>query len=108
MVMADDSCLRGHGFKSQRHILDGHFFTLICCKNCIACLKRPKINKKEAGVGPFQITFLRELPQISGLVRTYHPLVLGFNPKHTVSDFSIYGQILYNICHCVEKRKKIN
>ena len=29
------------------------FFTLICCKNCIVCLKRPKINEKEAGVGPF-------------------------------------------------------
>ena len=32
----------------------GHFFTLICCKNCIVCLKRPKINEKEAGVGPFK------------------------------------------------------
>ena len=31
-----------------------NFFTLICCKNCIdVCLKRPKINEKEAGVGPF-------------------------------------------------------
>ena len=30
------------------------FFTLICCKNCIVCFKRPKINKKEAGVGPFK------------------------------------------------------
>ena len=30
------------------------FFTLICCKNCIdVCFKRPKINEKEAGVGPF-------------------------------------------------------
>ena len=29
-----------------------HFFTLICCKNCIVCLKRPKINEKEAEVGP--------------------------------------------------------
>ena len=30
------------------------FFTLIYCKNCIeVCLKRPKINEKEAGVGPF-------------------------------------------------------
>ena len=28
------------------------FFTLICCKNYIVCLKRPKINVKEAGVGP--------------------------------------------------------
>ena len=29
------------------------FFTLICCETCIAGLKRPEINKKEAGVGPF-------------------------------------------------------
>ena len=28
------------------------FFTLICCKNCVVCLKRPKINEKEARVGP--------------------------------------------------------
>ena len=31
----------------------GNFFTLICCKNCIVCLKRPKTNKKEAGVAHF-------------------------------------------------------
>ena len=31
-----------------------HFFKLICCKNCNdVCLKRPKINEKEDGVGPF-------------------------------------------------------
>ena len=29
------------------------FFTFICYKNCKVCLKRPKINEKEAGVGPF-------------------------------------------------------
>ena len=30
------------------------FFTYICCQNCnVVCLKRPKINKKEAGIGPF-------------------------------------------------------
>ena len=52
MVMGVDSRSKGRGFESQRRILDGHFFTLICCKNCIVCLKRPKINKKEAGVGP--------------------------------------------------------
>ena len=52
MVMGDDSCWRGHGFESRRCILDG-LFALICCKNCIACLKRPKINEKEAEVGPF-------------------------------------------------------
>ena len=52
MVMGVDSRSEGRGFKSRYCILDGHFFTLICCKNCIVCLKRPKINKKEAGVGP--------------------------------------------------------
>ena len=52
VVMGVDSRSKGRGFESQRRILDGHFFTLICCKNCIVCLKRPKINEKEAGVGP--------------------------------------------------------
>ena len=54
MVTSDDSCLKGHGFESLCHILDGHFFTLICFKNCIVCLERPKINEKEAGVGPLK------------------------------------------------------
>ena len=26
------------------------FFTFICRKNCVVCLKRPKINKKKPGV----------------------------------------------------------
>ena len=29
------------------------FFSYICCKICNVCLKRTKISKKEAGVGPF-------------------------------------------------------
>ena len=53
MVMGDDLCSKGCGFESRRHTLDRHFFTWICSKNCIVCLKRPKINEKEAGVGPF-------------------------------------------------------
>ena len=41
VVMGDDSCSKGNGFKSRCRILDGHFFTLICCKNCIdVCLKK--------------------------------------------------------------------
>ena len=45
-------CSEGRGFESQHRILDGYFFTLISCKNCNEiCLKRPKINEKEAGVG---------------------------------------------------------
>ena len=33
-------------FKSQHRVLDGHFFTYLCCK---VCLKRLKINCKEDG-----------------------------------------------------------
>ena len=29
------------------------FFTLICCTICIVCLKRPKLNEKEAWIGTF-------------------------------------------------------
>ena len=37
-------------------MLDGHFFTYICFKNCNdVYLKRLKINEKEAWVGPFKI-----------------------------------------------------
>ena len=55
--MGDDSCSKDLGLESRRHILDGHFFTLICCKNCnVVFLKRSKINEKEAGVGPFKQT----------------------------------------------------
>ena len=61
VVMGRDSCSEGHGFKSLHRILDGHFFTYYCCKNCNVCLKRPKINEKEAGVGPFfKILFFRK------------------------------------------------
>ena len=42
MVMGRDSRSEGHEFKSQHCILDGYFFTYICCKNCNVCLKRPK------------------------------------------------------------------
>ena len=53
MVMGRDSRSEGHRFESRHCILDGHFFTYICCKNCHVCLKTPKINEKEAGIGPF-------------------------------------------------------
>ena len=56
MVTEDNSCSRGCEFESQRCMLHAVdiFFTLICCKNCNdVCLKRPKINEKEAGVAKF-------------------------------------------------------
>ena len=42
VVMGRDSCSKGRGFESQHCILDGHFFTVISCKNCNVCLKRRK------------------------------------------------------------------
>ena len=51
VVMGGDSCSKGRGFESLQHLLDGHFFTYICCKNCSGvCLERPKKMLKEAGL----------------------------------------------------------
>ena len=55
LVMGRDSRSESCGFESRHHILDGHIFTYICCKNYDDfCLKRPKINEKEAGIGPLK------------------------------------------------------
>ena len=62
MVMGRDSHSECRGFESRHRILDGHFFTYYCCKNCNVCLKRPKINEKEAGIGPL---FLKKNKQES-------------------------------------------
>ena len=59
MVMGRDSRSKGCGFVSRHHILDGHFSHLFVVKKFNVCLKRPKINKKEAGVGAF---FLKKNP----------------------------------------------
>ena len=32
LVMGDDSCSRGRGFESRRHVLDGHFSRLFAVK----------------------------------------------------------------------------
>ena len=43
-----DSLSGGLGFESQQRIQDRHFVTLIQLKNCIVCVKKAKINEKEA------------------------------------------------------------
>ena len=53
MVVGGDSCLKGHVFKSQHHILGGHFSHFFVAK--IKCLfEGTKINEKEVGDGPFK------------------------------------------------------
>ena len=54
MVMGGDSCSEGHGFESRYRILDGLFSHIFVVKICNVCLKIPKINVKEARVGPFK------------------------------------------------------
>ena len=49
MVMGGDSCSKGREFESQHHLLDGHFFRFVCCKNC-SVFGRTKINKKRPGL----------------------------------------------------------
>ena len=53
MFMGDDSSLKGCGFESRHHILDGNFFALICCTSYIVCSKKTENKLKEAWVGPF-------------------------------------------------------
>ena len=51
VVMGKDSHSKGCGFESRHRILDGHFFTYICCKNCNdVCLKKTE-NKLKRGRG---------------------------------------------------------
>ena len=57
MVMGGDSHSNDHGFQSRHRILDGHFSHIFVVKICNVCLKRSKINEKEAGVGTFKKIF---------------------------------------------------
>ena len=93
VVMGEDSCSKDHEFEYRCHILYGHlfFFTLICCKSCIVCLKRPKINKKEARVGPFfQIKQVRGWGRHCSVIRLRLPFCsprfVGSNPKRSICD----------------------
>ena len=50
MCMGDNSCQEVVGSNPGTvYWMIMTFFALICCKNGIVCLKRPKINEKEAG-----------------------------------------------------------
>ena len=60
MVVGGDSCSEGRGFESRHSILDGHFLHIFVVQICNVCLKRPKINKKEARVAPFFIFFKKQ------------------------------------------------
>ena len=55
LVMGGGSLYEGLGFEFRHRILDGNFFTLICCKIAMMLVwKRLKINEKEAGDDPLK------------------------------------------------------
>ena len=53
MVMGDDSCSRVVG-SNPGTVYWMDIFHIYLLQNCNVCLKRPKINEKEAGVGPLK------------------------------------------------------
>ena len=67
MVIGGDSCQRGRKFESQppdtRWIVSSHLFP----ENLFWCLKRPKINEKEAGDG---IVFFKKTMSGTLLIKT--------------------------------------
>ena len=74
MVMGIDS-------RSKGCILDGHFFTYYCCYDCNVCLKRPKINEKEAGVGPFFLKNRKKIQIIAKSPLLCHEFLCSKDPK---------------------------
>ena len=53
------------------------------------------------------LDILSHTKKVSGFACTYHPAIPGSNPKHTIHAFTYKFCATY-ICHCVEKKTKIN
>ena len=83
MVMGRDSRSKVHGFESWHGILDGYFFTYICCKNCNICLKRPKISKKEAGLTHFKKVIKLMLHQYLAVIYSSSSIIVSDNENFT-------------------------
>ena len=68
MVMGRDSRSEGRGFESRHRVLDGHFSTHSCCKNCKdVCLKKTENKmKKRPGVGLFKKRINSLIAALSG------------------------------------------
>ena len=91
LVIGVNSYPEGRGFESQHRILNGHFTNIFVVK-IVVCLKKTKINKKEAGYGPFykEITCISYAPIESPcslqvvLLEELWPFQIGFE-VHTTS-----------------------
>ena len=97
-VMGGDSRSKGRWFESRRRILDGHefFFALICCKNCIVCMKRPNRDEKEARDGPFKKRW------IAMVVAMVVSVIAFYFDNPSLNSAQVYLQFL-PICNLIEK-----
>ena len=75
MVIGEDSCSRGPEFESDTRGPRFESSTLICFKICIVCLKRTKINEKEAENGPFKNAY-RNKTYLPIIIGTYLPIII--------------------------------
>ena len=92
--MGGDPFSKGRQFESWHPILEGNFFTFICCKNWLyRCLfEKTKINEKEAEVGTF---FLKELCLIK-TIGSIQPSSLWFESCFTTTEQSfLLAMFLY-------------
>ena len=97
--------------------IDGDFFTFICYKNCFAvCLKRHKVNKKEAGgMEIWNGSIVSNVTIIKGRAQWIHlhlsSYIPGFKSKghHTCFIWLIANlhSLFFYICHWMMKRIKI-
>ena len=82
------------------------FFHINCCKNCFVCLKRPKINEKEAMMAHFLKVYFRgrhsSVDLSAPLTLRSRDLIPRIRGYHLC-----FFYVLYYICHRIEKRTKI-
>ena len=57
------------------------FFTLICCRNDIVCLKKTENKQKETGFGPFKKTLMTIYPKITYNVMSSSDATIGTASK---------------------------
>ena len=85
VVMGGDSHSEGHGFESQCHILDGHFFTLICCKIPLMLVWK-RLKKRKRGRG---WPILKESKPHSSNLRLFVPNSKWHNSKRWYQTISV-------------------
>ena len=88
-----------------------HFSALIRCQNVIVCLKRSKINEKEAGVGPFLQKIpdrrSRQMKLNKNLLMTSLPAESCSRPFPVVSFNKRIGQKVVSVCWSIAVASKV-